>query len=187
MAATRCGPMYQRSSSLNREFPQTSARYCGRSRIGSELMATQEVVNSRDLVLGGRASCGSTTGNVRTKRWVMRRRRTCILIPAPTGPCRPNGKRCSLRETGAIATLDREAGGIKRLEIRPPAAVGLGTLRKRRGRTGSAPHGSFSLFERVLKRGVNDRQAKIEVTASRKNRASFQRSVVKRMGSTCLF
>ena len=120
----------------------------------------------------------ATTRSVRTRRWTMRRRRTCTLIPAPTEPSRPNGKRCSLREAGTIATLDREAGGEKRLEIRPPAAVELGTLRKRRGRTGSAPHGSFSLFERVLKRGMNDRQAQIEVTASRKSRAYFQRSVV---------
>jgi hypothetical protein len=83
-----------------------------------------------------------------------------------------------------IATLDREAGGMKkqswmkRLGIRPPAAVRLETLRKRRGRTGSAPHGSFSLFGRALKHGMNGRQVKIEVTASRKSRAYFQRSVV---------
>ena len=136
------------------------------------------IIDSRDFVLGGSASCGSTTRSVRTKRWTMRRRRTCTLIPARTGPSRPDGKRCSRREAGTIARLDREAGGKKRLEIRPPAAVALETLRKRRGRTGSAPRGSFSLFERVLIRGMNDRQVQIEVTASRKSRAYFQRSVV---------
>jgi hypothetical protein len=68
-----------------------------------------------------------------------------------------------------IATLDREGGGMKRLEIRPPAAVRWVTLRKRRGRTGSAPHGSFSLFERVLKCGMNDSQTKNE-RQSNKNR-----------------
>src|SRR5271165_3160268 len=46
---------------------------------------------------------------------------------------------------------------IKRLEIRPPAAVSIGTRRKGKGRTGSATHGSFSLFQTVLKRRVYDK------------------------------
>ena len=37
----------------------------------------------------------ATIRNGRTKRWVMRRRRKCTLIPAPTEPSRPDGKRCS--------------------------------------------------------------------------------------------
>src|SRR5271154_1315398 len=91
----------------------------------------------------------ATTGSDPTRRWAMRRQRTHILIRARTAPSPPNGKRCSLPDAGAIAALDRGARGSKRLEIRPPAAVEWGTLRKRRGRTGRAPHGSFSLFERV--------------------------------------
>jgi hypothetical protein len=100
------------------------------------------------------------------------------LIPALTEPSRPNGKRCSLPDAGATAALDKETSARRKLEIRPPAAVALGTLRKRRGRASSASHGSFSLFERVLKRGMNGRQAQIEVTANRKSRAYFQCSVV---------
>jgi hypothetical protein len=100
------------------------------------------------------------------------------LIPARTEPSRPNGKRCSLADGGAIATFDREAGGRGNLEIRPPAAVEWGTPRKRRGRTSGAPDGSFSLFERVLKHGMNSRQVKIEMTASLQSRAYFQCSVV---------
>src|SRR5208282_2574588 len=120
----------------------------------------------------------ATIGSDRTRRWVTRRRRTRILIPALTEPNQPNGKRCSLPDAGAIAALERETGGRRKLEIRPPAAVEWGTLRKRRGRTGSAPHGSFSLFEGVLKLGMNGRQIKLEVTANRKSRAYFQCSVV---------
>jgi hypothetical protein len=39
--------------------------------------------------------------------------------------------------------------GQKKLEIRPTAAVGFGTLRKRSGRTGSARRGSFSLLRQI--------------------------------------
>jgi hypothetical protein len=83
-----------------------------------------------------------------------------------------------------IATLDREAGGMKkrsrmkRLEIRPPAAVELRTLRKRRGRTGSALHGSFSLFERVLKRRMDNSQTDVYLTADGGSRNEILRSVV---------
>jgi hypothetical protein len=66
----------------------------------------------------------------------------------------------------------------KRLEIRPPAAVSLGTLRKGRERTGGARHGSFSLFHRVLQRRMNDRQTKIQMTADRQSPSYFLRSVV---------
>jgi putative transposase len=66
----------------------------------------------------------------------------------------------------------------ERLEIRPPAAVRLGTLRKGRGRTGRVTHGSFSLFQRVLKRRMNDRQTKIQMTADRQSPSYFLRSVV---------
>jgi hypothetical protein len=79
---------------------------------------------------------------------------------------------------GVIARLEREADERERLEIRPPAAVELGTLRKRRGRTGSVRDGSFSLFERVLKRRVNNSQTQIEMTADGGSRNEFLRSVV---------
>ena len=120
----------------------------------------------------------ATTGSDRTRRWAMRRRRTRILIPARTAPSRPNGKPCSLPEAGAIAALDREGGSRRRLEIRPPAAVELRTLRKRRGRTGSAPHRSFSLFERVWQHGMNSSPLQLVMTAIGKSRAYFMRSVV---------
>ena len=110
----------------------------------------------------------ATTRSVRTRRWITRRRRKCTLIPAPMAPSQPNGKRCSPKDH------DRP----ERLEIRPPAAVRLGTLRKGRGRTGRVTHGSFSLFQRVLKRRMNDRQTKIQMTADRQSPSYFLRSVV---------
>ena len=119
-----------------------------------------------------------TIGSGPTRRWAMRRRRTPTLIPALTEPNQPNGKRCSLPDAGAIAALDSEANGKRKLEIRPPAAVEWGTLRKRRGRTGSAPHGSFSLFERVEKRRMNNSQTEVYLTSDRESRAYFMRSVV---------
>jgi hypothetical protein len=67
---------------------------------------------------------------------------------------------------------------MKRLEIRPPGAVELRTLIKRRGRTGSAPRGSFSLFERVEKRRVNDSQTDLYLTAEGGSRNEILRSVV---------
>src|SRR5271156_2142106 len=109
-----------------------------------------------------------TTRSVRTRRWVMRRRQKCTLIPALTVPNLPTGKRCSRKAQGRT----------ERLEIRPPAAVKMGTRRKRRGRTGSARHGSFSLFQIVLERSVNDRQTKATVTADQENPSYFLRSVV---------
>src|SRR5665213_712920 len=120
----------------------------------------------------------ATIRSGRTRRWVMQLRRQCTLIPAHTAPSRRHGKRWSDREARAIATLDRKAGGSKRLEIRPPAAVRFGTLRNRRGRTGSATHSSFSLFERVSRRRLNDRQTKIQMTAGHKSPSYFLRSVV---------
>ena len=108
------------------------------------------------------------TRSVRTKRWVMRRRRKCTLIPALTAPNQPVGKRCD----------PKSQGRTERLEIRPPAAVSIGTQRKGRGRTGSATRGSFSLFQMVLKRRVNNRQTKATMTADRKSLSYFLRSVV---------
>jgi len=116
----------------------------------------------------GRWFDGYITRSVRTKRWVMRRRQKCTLIPALTGPNPPAGKRCS----------PRDQGRSKRLEVMPPAAVSIGTRRKRRARTGSARHGSFSLFQMVLERRVNDRQTKVAMTADRENPSYFLRSVV---------
>jgi hypothetical protein len=115
---------------------------------------------------------------VHTKRWIMRRRRKCTLIPERTEPSRPDGKRCGPRKTERIALLDSKTGRIKRLDIRPPAAVNRGTLRKGRGRTGGARHGSFSLFQRVLKHGMNDSQTNIEMTTGRGRPSYFLRSVV---------
>src|ERR1700677_1858194 len=129
----------------------------------------------------GAGSADGLTATIRTGRTkggVMRRRRPCTLIPAPTEPSRPAGKRCSRSEAERIALFDSHAGGSKRLENRPPAAVELGTLRKRRGRTGGAPHGSFSLFKGVLKHRVNDSQTKLQMTADGESRAYFKRSVV---------
>src|SRR6266853_6858495 len=105
--------------------------------------------------------------SVRTRRWAMRRQRQCTLIPAPTEPSQPPGKRCS----------PRDRGRTERLEIRPPAAVRMGTRRKRRGRTGGGTHGSFSLFQIVLKRRVNDKQTNTTTTADRENPSYFLRSV----------
>ena len=120
----------------------------------------------------------ATTRSVRTRPWAMRHRRMCILIPAPTEPSRPNGKRCSRSRAGNKALLDGEANSNKRLEIRPPAAVELGTLRKRRGRTGGARHGSFSLFERVEKSRMNNRQTEVYLTTDGGSRNEILRSVV---------
>src|ERR1700735_656511 len=120
----------------------------------------------------------ATTRNGPTRDWVMRRRPQSIMIPAPTAPSRPAGKRCSRNRAGKLALYDGEAVGSKRLENRPPAAVEFGTLRKRKGRTGSAKHGSFSLFQRVLKDGVNDSPTKLQMTAAGESRAYFRRSVV---------
>ena len=85
-----------------------------------------------------------------------------------TEPSQRTGKRCSPK--------DHER--IKRLEVRPPAAVSIGTPSNGRGRTGSATHGSFSLFPMVLKRRVNNRQTKVTLTADRENPSYFLRSVV---------
>src|SRR5208282_3873736 len=75
----------------------------------------------------------ATTGCDHTRRWAMRRRRTRMLMPARTEPNQPGGKRCSLPDAGATAALDGETSARRKLEIRPPAAVEWGTLRKRRG------------------------------------------------------
>jgi len=107
----------------------------------------------------------ATIRNGRTRGWVMRRRRRSTLIPALMEPSRPAGRRCSLSRARKLALFDSEAGGSKRLEIRPPAAVELRTLRKRRGRTGSAPHGSFSLFKRVEKSRMNNSQTEVYLTS----------------------
>jgi len=90
------------------------------------------------------------------------------LIPALTVPNLPDGKQCS----------PRDQGRSERLEVRPPAAVSIGTRRKRRGRTGSAKHGSFSHFQMVLERRMNDRQTKATVAADHENPSYFLRSVV---------
>src|SRR5580700_6338886 len=119
----------------------------------------------------------ATIRNVRTRGWVMRHRRRSTLIPALTERNRPAGRRCSRREAGKIAPLDHDAGRGKRLENRPPAAVEFGTLRKRRGRTGRARHGSFSLFQRAVEGRVNDSQTKLQMTAVGESRAYFRRSV----------
>jgi hypothetical protein len=71
-------------------------------------------------------------------------------LPLPTEPSRPRGKRCN----------PKTRGRIKRLELRPPAAVNSGTPLKGRGRTGSALRGSFALFQMDLERTVNDQQTK---------------------------
>jgi hypothetical protein len=42
----------------------------------------------------------------------------------------------------------------------------------------SARHGSFSLFQMVLERRVNDRQTKVTMIAERENPSCFRRSVV---------
>src|SRR5271155_871856 len=109
-----------------------------------------------------------TTRSVRIRRWVMRHRQKCTLIPVPTEPNQRVGKRCSSKDQSAT----------ERLEIRPPAAVSMGTLSNGRGRTGSATHRSFSLFQMVLERRVNDRQTKATMTADRENPSYFLRSVV---------
>src|ERR1700722_2979434 len=120
----------------------------------------------------------ATTRNGPTRAWVMRRRPPSIMIPAPTAPSRPDGKRCSRNLAGKLALYDSDAVGSKRLENRPPAAVEFGTLRKRRGRTGSARHASFSLFQRVLQHRANDSQTTLHMTAAGESRAYFRRSVV---------
>jgi hypothetical protein len=81
----------------------------------------------------------ATIRNVRTRRWVMRRRQKCTLILAPTAPSPPVGKPCGRQDQSRT----------ERLESRPPAAVRIGTQSKGRGRTGSARHSSFSLFQMV--------------------------------------
>src|SRR6266496_1938645 len=108
------------------------------------------------------------TRSVRTRRWVMRRRRKYTLIPAPTAPSQPIGRRCG----------PKDQGRTERLEIRPPAAVSIETRSKGRGRTGSATHGSFSLFQMVLQRRVNDRLTKVTMTADPEDPSYFLRSVV---------
>src|SRR5437867_3263768 len=60
----------------------------------------------------------------------------------------------------------------------PPLVVRMGTLRKGRGRTGSAARGSFALFQTVLQRRLNDRQPKATRTADRESSSYFLRSVV---------
>jgi hypothetical protein len=62
--------------------------------------------------------------------------------------------------------------------MRPPAAVSIGTPSKGKGRTGSAKHGSFSLFQMILERKMNDRQTKVTMTADREDPSYFLRSVV---------
>jgi hypothetical protein len=69
-------------------------------------------------------------------------------------------------------------GREERLEIRPPSAVSIETPANGRGRTGSAKHGSFSLFQMVLKRRVNEKQTKVTMKADRENPSYFLRSVV---------
>ena len=113
---------------------------------------------------------GSTaiTKSVHTRRWAMRRRRECTLIPVLTEPSQPVGKPCN----------PIMHGHEKRLEVRPPSAVSMGTPANGRGRTGGAQHDSFSLFQMNLKRRVNDRQTKATMTADRENPSYFLRSVV---------
>src|SRR5258707_7368376 len=106
--------------------------------------------------------------NGRTRPWDMRPRRQCTLITVPTVPSRPPGKRCS----------PKVQGRSEELEIRPRPVLRLTTLRKRRGRTGSAAHGSFSLFEKGLKRRENDKQTKTQMTADLGSPSYFLRSVV---------
>src|SRR5580692_6577573 len=109
----------------------------------------------------------ATIRSVRTRPWSTQRRRKCTLIPGLTELNRPHGKPCN----------PKDQSRPEELEIRPPAAVRLRTL-KRRGRTGSARNGSFSLFRRVLKRRMNDKQTKIQMTADRQSPSYFLRSVV---------
>jgi hypothetical protein len=93
-------------------------------------------------------------------------------------PQKPHQLPASIAYTELDAALPKDQGRTKSLEIRPPAAVSIGTRLKGRGRTGSAMHGSFSLFQTVLKRRVNDKQTKVTITADRENPSYFLRSVV---------
>ncbi len=52
------------------------------------------------------------------------------MIPAPMERSRPAGRPCSRSRAEKLALFDSEADGRKRLEIRPPAAVEFGTLKK---------------------------------------------------------
>jgi len=70
----------------------------------------------------------------------MRRRQKCTLIPAPTEPDRRLGKPCNPKDPAAT----------ERLEIRPPAAVSIGTQRKGRGGR-AVPRTARSLFSKGVK------------------------------------
>jgi hypothetical protein len=98
----------------------------------------------------------------------MRRQQKYTLILEHTVPSQPVGRRCS----------QKDQSRIKRLEIRPPVAVSIETQSSGRERASSAKHGSFSLFQMVLKRRVNNKQTKATMTADRKNPSYFLRLVV---------
>jgi len=122
---------------------------------------------------GWGAGLMGTIRNGPMRRWIMRRRRKCITPPMLTGPNHRHGRRCGREVSPEDICGDPSPPGLqqsrsftKRLEKRPPAAVKIGTLEKRRGRTGGAQHHSFSLFESSLKRG-RKQQTTITITDSR--------------------
>src|SRR5580658_4155215 len=111
------------------------------------------------------------SGHIRPCRTPRRRKCTTRLIRME--PSRRRGTRCGRKpsrenvcEGQPLAGSHQSIRLSKRLAIRPPAAVRRETLKKRRGRTGSAKRRSFSLFESSLKRGktqqttitINDRR-----------------------------
>ena len=102
----------------------------------------------------------ATTRSGRIRPCRTPRRRKCITRAIRTGPNRRLGRRCELEAPCDDAIRSPAHAGphqsrrlTKRLENRPPAAVKRETLKKRKGRTGSAKGRSFSLFESSLKRG----------------------------------
>ena len=109
-----------------------------------------------------------TTSRVHTRHWVMRRRLKCTWLPGLTAPSQPLWKRCNRKAPIAV----------EKLEVRPPMVVRIETPLNGKGRAGSAQRGSFSLFQMVLKRRVDNRQTKTTVTADRENQSYFLRSVV---------
>ena len=115
----------------------------------------------------------ATTRSGRIRPCRTPRRRKCITRAIRTGPNRRLGRRCEQEATcdeagrsPARARSHQSRRLRKRLEIRPPAAVKRETLKKRRGRTGSAKGRSFSLFESSLKRGKKQ-QTTITINDSR--------------------
>jgi putative transposase len=65
------------------------------------------------LVAGWAGGLTAITRSVRIKRWVMRRRRKCTLIPALTEPSQPVGKRCNLK-TCKAAKKDLKSDRLRR-------------------------------------------------------------------------